>query len=32
VIAFAVTDEVIEILGIYCGGRDCESFLRTSKE
>lgn len=32
VIAFAVTDEVIEILGIYYGGRDCESLLRTSKE
>jgi plasmid stabilization system protein len=32
VIAFAVTDEVIEILGIYYGGRDYESLLRTSKE
>lgn len=31
-IAFAVTDEVIEILGIYYGGRDYESLLRTSKE
>lgn len=30
-IAFAVTDEAVEILGVYYGGRDHETLLRTDK-
>lgn len=32
VIAFAVTDEAVEVLGVYCGGQDYESLLNNEPE
>jgi len=32
VIAFAVTDETVEILGVYYGGRDYETLIMTDAE
>lgn len=32
VIAFAVTDETVEILGVYYGGRDYESLFSATSE
>ncbi|SEE80963.1 type II toxin-antitoxin system RelE/ParE family toxin [Ruania alba] len=32
VIAFAVTEESVEILGVYYGGRDYETLLRTDTD
>ncbi|PHP53364.1 type II toxin-antitoxin system RelE/ParE family toxin [Actinomyces ruminis] len=32
VIAFAVTDEAVEILGVYYGGRDHETLMRADED